>query len=182
MLNSYGVRLLMPFSDRWFYGDALYIVDPWLYLLLGGWGVAGVACGEARARRGRDVRRAVALALAAVYIVGMLGVEPVGAVPWCRDGLTRAGQPDTRFMVTPVIVNPFRREVLIDTGDALREGAALVRAGAALPAGGLRRGQGLRPARRRGGPGHAARARLPAAGRAFRSWSSIAPRHRRGCC
>ena len=30
--NSYGVRLLMPFSDRWFYGDALYIVDPWLYL------------------------------------------------------------------------------------------------------------------------------------------------------
>ena len=36
--NSYGVRLLMPFSDRWFYGDALYIVDPWLYLMLGlGW-------------------------------------------------------------------------------------------------------------------------------------------------
>src|ERR671913_587079 len=35
-LNSYGVRLLMPFSDRWFYGDALYIVDPWLYALLGG--------------------------------------------------------------------------------------------------------------------------------------------------
>ena len=34
-INSYGVRLLMPFSDRWFYGDALYIVDPWLYLLLG---------------------------------------------------------------------------------------------------------------------------------------------------
>ncbi len=27
-LNSYGVRLLMPFSNRWFYGDALYIVDP----------------------------------------------------------------------------------------------------------------------------------------------------------
>ncbi len=35
-LNSYGVRLLMPFSERWFYGDALYIVDPWLYLALGG--------------------------------------------------------------------------------------------------------------------------------------------------
>ena len=28
--NSYGVRLLMPLSERWFYGDALYIVDPWL--------------------------------------------------------------------------------------------------------------------------------------------------------
>src|SRR6188508_3255838 len=39
--NSYGVRLLMPFSERWFYGDALYIVDPWLYLALGtGWWLA----------------------------------------------------------------------------------------------------------------------------------------------
>ena len=35
-LNNYGVRLLTPFSDRWFYGDALFIVDPWLWLLLGG--------------------------------------------------------------------------------------------------------------------------------------------------
>jgi inner membrane protein len=35
-LNNYGVRLLMPFSDRWFYGDALFIVDPWLWLVLGG--------------------------------------------------------------------------------------------------------------------------------------------------
>jgi inner membrane protein len=31
-LNTYGVRLLMPFDDRWFYGDALFIVDPWLWL------------------------------------------------------------------------------------------------------------------------------------------------------
>ena len=25
----------MPFDDRWFYGDALFIVDPWLWLVLG---------------------------------------------------------------------------------------------------------------------------------------------------
>ena len=35
-LNSYGVRLLMPFSGRWFYGDALFIVDPFLWIILGG--------------------------------------------------------------------------------------------------------------------------------------------------
>ena len=34
-LNTYGVRLLMPFDGRWFYGDALFIVDPWVWLLLG---------------------------------------------------------------------------------------------------------------------------------------------------
>ncbi|HOQ62220.1 MAG TPA: metal-dependent hydrolase [Vicinamibacterales bacterium] len=33
--NSYGVRLLTPFSGRWFYGDALFIADPWLWLVLG---------------------------------------------------------------------------------------------------------------------------------------------------
>jgi len=35
-LNNYGVRLLMPFDGQWFYGDAVYIVDPWLWLLFGG--------------------------------------------------------------------------------------------------------------------------------------------------
>ncbi len=35
-LNNYGLRWLMPFDGRWFYGDTLYIVDPWLWLVLGG--------------------------------------------------------------------------------------------------------------------------------------------------
>ena len=34
-LNVYGIRLLMPFSDRWFYGDTLFIIDLWLWALLG---------------------------------------------------------------------------------------------------------------------------------------------------
>jgi inner membrane protein len=35
-LNTYGIRWLMPFDRRWYYGDALFIVDPWLWLILGG--------------------------------------------------------------------------------------------------------------------------------------------------
>ncbi len=35
-LNNYGIRLLMPFDGRWFYGDAVFIVDPWMWLLAGG--------------------------------------------------------------------------------------------------------------------------------------------------
>ncbi len=119
-LNSYGLRLLMPFSNRWFYGDALYIVDPWLYLLFG----AGVWLASRAAKRGAPrPRRAaqVALALAAVYTLGMLGSN-LWARSVVRDGLTRAGQPETRFMVTPVFVNPFRREVLIDTGTRYEKG------------------------------------------------------------
>jgi inner membrane protein len=37
-LNTYGMRWLMPFRGTWFYGDAVYIMDPWLWLILGcGW-------------------------------------------------------------------------------------------------------------------------------------------------
>ena len=34
-LNSYGIRLLEPFSHRWFYGDTLFIIDVWLWALMG---------------------------------------------------------------------------------------------------------------------------------------------------
>ena len=34
-LNTYGIRLLMPFDGQWFYGDTLFIIDPWIWLLAG---------------------------------------------------------------------------------------------------------------------------------------------------
>lgn len=34
-LNVYGARWWLPFDGTWSYGDALFIVDPWLWLLLG---------------------------------------------------------------------------------------------------------------------------------------------------
>jgi inner membrane protein len=40
-LNNYGMRWLMPFDGTWFYGDSVYIMDPWLWLVLGGAWLAG---------------------------------------------------------------------------------------------------------------------------------------------
>lgn len=117
-MNSYGIRLLMPFSGRWFYGDALYIVDPWLYLVLGlgawiGWRARDAA-------RGRRVAR-LALLTAVVYVAAMYGSNL-----WARQvvaqGLARAGREGARFMVTPVVLNPFQREVLVDLGDRYEKG------------------------------------------------------------
>jgi inner membrane protein len=34
--NNYGLRPLLPWNAQWFYGDLVFIVDPWLWLLLGG--------------------------------------------------------------------------------------------------------------------------------------------------
>jgi len=33
--NSYGVHPFWPFNNQWFYGDAIYIAEPWLWILLG---------------------------------------------------------------------------------------------------------------------------------------------------
>jgi inner membrane protein len=34
--NSYGIRPFLPWNDQWYYGDLVFIVDPWLWLILGG--------------------------------------------------------------------------------------------------------------------------------------------------
>ncbi|WP_265561866.1 metal-dependent hydrolase [Sphingomicrobium arenosum] len=38
-LNVYGIRFLEPFSERWFYGDTLFIIDIWVWgmLVFGVW-------------------------------------------------------------------------------------------------------------------------------------------------
>jgi inner membrane protein len=36
LMNNYGLRPFLPWSGRWFYGDILFIADPWIWLTLGG--------------------------------------------------------------------------------------------------------------------------------------------------
>ncbi len=45
--NSYGLRPFLPFLDRWYYGDLVYIIDPFLWLIVGG----GVYLSSTRRRR-----------------------------------------------------------------------------------------------------------------------------------
>jgi inner membrane protein len=78
-LNTYGIRLLMPFDRRWFYGDAVFIVDPWLWLLLGG----AVFLGS----RGRAARVGWSLAaLGATAVVLAAGAFVPGAARWVWFG------------------------------------------------------------------------------------------------
>jgi len=61
-LNNYGVRVLTPINWQWFYGDAIFIVDPWMWFMLaaGIW-LAGSRGGPRPAR--------VALVATTCYIV-----------------------------------------------------------------------------------------------------------------
>jgi inner membrane protein len=60
--NSYGVHALWPLSGRWYYGDAVFIAEPWLWALLG----VSVAM-NTRSDRWRAI------------IAGVLVVIPIGA-------------------------------------------------------------------------------------------------------
>ncbi|MFN0178187.1 MAG: metal-dependent hydrolase [Gemmatimonadales bacterium] len=119
-LNNYGMRWLMPVADRWFYGDSLFIVDPWLYLMLG----AGAFLSWRAHRVGRPnpTRSArVGLAAATIYVGGMIGTTQLA-----RAGVARevAGTPlaGARFMATAVPVGPLVKEVMIDAGAAYHLG------------------------------------------------------------
>jgi inner membrane protein len=118
-MNSYGIRLLMPLSGQWFYGDALYIVDPWLTLVLG---IGAWVAWKSRANTVRGTRVARAALVAAVLYVGGMYASNLWARTAVAEGLARAGRGDARFMVTPVAVNPFQREVLVDLGERYEKG------------------------------------------------------------
>ncbi|MFL6336816.1 MAG: metal-dependent hydrolase [Pyrinomonadaceae bacterium] len=60
--NSYGVRPLLPWDGRWMYGDLLFVIDPWVWLVLGG------ACFLlAKTRRGLAGWAALALVITVLF-------------------------------------------------------------------------------------------------------------------
>src|SRR2546429_4535076 len=86
--NNYGLRPLLPWSGRWFYGDLVFIVDPYIWLVLGavaflltsntkwkmfGWSIIGLIAtaviGLASRQRGPE-GNALRIALA-VWVVGV---------------------------------------------------------------------------------------------------------------
>lgn len=74
-LNTYGVRVFMPFDGRWLYGDAVFIVDPWTWLLFGG------VLFLNHSRGSRSVWRWAALgALTTAFL--FLGAGPYGWARW----------------------------------------------------------------------------------------------------
>jgi len=50
-LNTYGIRPFLPFSERWYYGDAAFIMEPWVWLGFGFAACAGSPSQLTRATR-----------------------------------------------------------------------------------------------------------------------------------
>lgn len=117
-LNTYGVRWMLPLTNEWTYGDTLYIVDPWVWLVLG----AGVwSSRKRRHARERNVipelpaRRALLLTLAYVTIMAASGAL-AGRIA-VQEMTAGSPGPIASVMPGPVALDPFARDIVLVRGE-----------------------------------------------------------------
>lgn len=113
--NSYGIRLLEPFSSQWFYGDTLFIVDVWIWVAL----ILAVWLSIRRERLGLAYwTRPAWIGFAAIgaYIVanGLITEQAERAVltKLIADRDLNSSHPDPLVVANPLPIEFWRREVL----------------------------------------------------------------------
>lgn len=109
--NSYGIRLLEPFSSRWFAADTLFIIDVWLWAAL----IAGVSWSIRLERRGNAAWRmpaVVCVASMAVYVLanGLISRHAVSITT--VEVEHRFARKPTMVVANPVPVSFWRRRML----------------------------------------------------------------------
>ncbi len=114
-LNTYGIRLLTPFDWRWFYGDAVFIIDPILWVVLG----AGIWL--SRRRRAPAPGRG-ALVVAACYVALMMLSGRAAREHVVEAWRTTRGIDPQALMVGPVALTPFAKQIIVDAGDHYEAG------------------------------------------------------------
>lgn len=111
-LNVYGMRWLMPVFDGWLYGDTLFIVDPWVWGMLG----LGIWLG-----RRKPIWSRRALAVAGLY-TGSMAASVLLARGAVSDLARQQGLAPSRLVVAPAAVTPFTRRVVVQSGNRYQTG------------------------------------------------------------
>lgn len=114
-LNTYGIRFLMPFSENWFAGDSVFIIDPIWWVLL-----ATTLILAKKGRSLRTVRRAAAVA--ALYPLTLIGLSRIGDALAVAEA-ERSGIEGLReVMYQPRPANPLEAELIAVTDDTYHLG------------------------------------------------------------
>jgi inner membrane protein len=112
LMNTYGVRLLEPLSHRWFYGDTLFIMDPWIWITL----IFGLELSWRAERLGRNWTRPAAYAFSAVLAyIGLNAVISAQAVAATQPLVERVAQP--RMIVAGEVPLEFWHRQVMWRGD-----------------------------------------------------------------
>src|SRR5688572_29558116 len=115
LLTTYSVQLLSPFSGRWFHADALFIIDVWVWFLLGG----SIAWSRIREERNgfwqRPPQAAIAIILAYVGLNLLISQRAHAAVrEWAGE------RPAEAIFASPPPVHSWRRGLVWREGDCYR--------------------------------------------------------------
>lgn len=110
-LNSYGVRLLEPFSSQWFYGDSIFIIDVWI------WGAAilGVYFSYRRERRNAmnwSMPAMVSAAFICCYVLANGFISTRAEQLTAQAVENRFGLKPSLVVANPVPVQFWKREML----------------------------------------------------------------------
>ena len=114
LMNSYGTRVMDPFSHRWFYGDTLFIMDPWIWIAL----ILGLEMSWRAERLGRDWRRPAALAFTAMLLyIGLNAAISARAVAATRPLVERIAP--ARMIVAGEVPLAFWKRKMLWRGDKI---------------------------------------------------------------
>jgi inner membrane protein len=115
--NNYGIRFLLPWNSHWSYGDLVFIVDPFLWLVL----IAGLLVIW---RAGNEWRARIAFAAFAIVVAywGVLGFAHSRAVAQGSEAAQRIVAPNgesiLRLAAMPTLANPLRWDCVFETDKA----------------------------------------------------------------
>lgn len=126
LFNSYGVRLFEPFSHRWYSLDLLYIIDPWVLVILAlGLSVPSLlrlVSEEIGARPGRAHGRvgAIVALVAVVALAGMRLVSHARAIEMLGSHVYEGLDP-LRVGAFPDPLSPFIWHGVVETDNTMVE-------------------------------------------------------------
>lgn len=110
-LNVYGIRLLEPFSSQWFYGDTLFIIDVWLWALLG----LATWFSLRREKRGGEWMKPARIAM--VVALGYIGLN--GAITRQAETELRASPTGIDIVIASPVPFWFWQREMISGGNGL---------------------------------------------------------------
>jgi inner membrane protein len=113
-LNTYGTRIAEPLNHRWYYGDTLFIMDPWIWLML----ILGLEMSWRAERLGTNWRRPAMWAFGAVFgYIGLNAAISVRAVAVTRPLVERVTTP--RMIVASEVPLIFWKRKMVWRGDSM---------------------------------------------------------------
>lgn len=120
LTNVYGVRLLLPFSSRWFRLDTTDIIDPWIWLILlvalAAPALAGLVSSEIRGRKFAGPK----FAWAWVALIALLGYDSFRFAAHGRaiaEMRARVYSDDPHFAALPRGIDPLHWRGVVITPD-----------------------------------------------------------------